>query len=445
MKFFNLLKKELRELVNKQMLIGMVVSLVILFSIGNIMGNVMEDAMSSSDITICDRDNTEFTKGIISELEKNGDKIKQVEVTDGNYSEMMNKLGKDSLIVIPEGFTNDVLINKKPAKLETVSVMKGTSMSGTLDSSKTSDITDKIEEAVKDRLMLESYKLSESDVSIIKEPVEIKEITVVKDRYVEASSAIVASFSMSQGLVVPIVIFILVMFASQMIMSAISTEKIDKTLETLLSAPVSRLSVLSAKMLAATIVAVLNAVVYMFGFSSYMGSMMGGAVNGAVSSAGGDAAAQALGAASALQQLGLVMSPVQYVLLGLQMFMTIMIALSISLMLGSMATDVKSSQTLIMPIMFSAMIPYMISMFTSINELSLVPRIIMYLIPFTHTFMATDNLIFGNMTLYWGGLIYQAAFLAVCMFLAVRLFTSDKLFTMSLNFKKRKKSKEVME
>ena len=445
MKFFNLLKKELRELVNKQMLIGMVVSLVILFSIGNIMGNVMEDAMSPSDITICDRDNTEFTKEIISELEKNGDKIIQVEVTDGSYSEMMNKLGKDSLIVIPEGFTDDILFNKKPAKLETVSVMKGTSMSGTLDSSKTSDITDKIEEAVKDRLMLESYKLSESDVSIIKEPVEIKGITVVKDKYVEASSAIVASFSMAQGIVVPIVIFILVMFAAQMIMSAISTEKIDKTLETLLSAPVSRLSVLAAKMLAATIVAVLNAVVYMFGFSSYMGSMMGGAVNGAVSGAGGDAAAEALGAASALQQLGLVMSPVQYVLLGLQMFMTIMIALSISLMLGSMATDVKSSQTLIMPIMFSAMIPYMISMFTSINELSLAPRIIMYLIPFTHTFTATDNLLFGNMTLYWGGLIYQALFLAVCMFLAVRLFTSDKLFTMSLNFGKRKKSKEATE
>ena len=77
MKFFNLLKKELRELVNKQMLIGMVVSLVILFSIGNIMGSVMEDAMSSSDITICDRDNTEFTKEIISELEKNGDKINE--------------------------------------------------------------------------------------------------------------------------------------------------------------------------------------------------------------------------------------------------------------------------------------------------------------------------------------------------------------------------------
>ena len=227
--------------------------------------------------------------------------------------------------------------------------------------------------------------------------------------------------------------------------TAFSTEKIDKTLETLLSAPVSRLSVLSAKMLAATIVAVLNAVVYMIGFSSYMGSMMGGAVNGAVSGAGGDAAAEALGAASALQQLGLVMSPVQYVLLGLQMFMTIMIALSISLMLGSMATDVKSSQTLIMPIMFSAMIPYMISMFTSINELSLAPRIIMYLIPFTHTFTATDNLLFGNMTLYWGGLIYQALFLAVCMFLAVRLFTSDKLFTMSLNFAKRKKSKEATE
>ena len=65
------------------------------------------------------------------------------------------------------------------------------------------------------------------------------------------------------------------MFASQMIISAISTEKIDKTLETLLSAPVSRIAVLSSKMLAATIISALYAAIYMLGFSNMMSGMGG--------------------------------------------------------------------------------------------------------------------------------------------------------------------------
>lgn len=77
-------------------------------------------------------------------------------------------------------------------------------------------------------------------------------------------------------MVVPIIMFVLIMFSAQMILSAISNEKIDKTLETLLSAPVSRLSVLASKMLAAGVVAALQVVVYMFGMSKMTGGLTEG-------------------------------------------------------------------------------------------------------------------------------------------------------------------------
>jgi len=104
-----------------------------------------------------------------------------------------------------------------------------------------------------------------------------------------------------------------------------------------------------------------------------------------------------------------------------------------------MANDTKSSQNMVMPILMLAMVPYLISMLTDINTLPTVFRFIVYAIPFTHTFSAIPNLMFGNTTIFFSGLVYQLAVFAICMFFALRLFKSDKIFTISLNFGQKSK------
>ena len=83
--------------------------------------------------------------------------------------------------------------------------------------------------------------------------------------------------------------------------------------------------------------------------------------------------------------------------------------------------------------MILAMVPYMISMLKDVNTLPTAAKIIVYAIPFTHTFSAMSNIMFGNTAIFFGGLAYQAAVFAVCMFFALKLFKSDKIFTISLN------------
>ena len=119
-----------------------------------------------------------------------------------------------------------------------------------------------------------------------------------------------------------------------------------------------------------------------------------------------------------------------------------MICLCLSLVLGSLVNDAKQTQTMIMPLMFGAMIPYMISMLADINTLPMAIRIFVYAIPFTHTFSAIPNLMFGNMTIFFIGLVYQIVIFVVCMFLALRLFKSDKILTASLNFGQKSKFKK---
>ena len=92
---------------------------------------------------------------------------------------------------------------------------------------------------------------------------------------------------------------------------------------------------------------------------------------------------------------------------------------------------------MLLPITFSAMIPYLLAMVVDIRTLSPVIKYIVYAIPFTHTFMASENVMFGNYSLYAGGLIYQIVLLVVCMTVALKIFMSDKIFTMSIGGKQR--------
>ena len=135
--------------------------------------------------------------------------------------------------------------------------------------------------------------------------------------------------------------------------------------------------------------------------------------------------------AEAMNALGLTIDAGGYVLFFIQLFLTVAIGLSISLILGAFAEDVKSVQTLVMPIMILVMIPFFLTLFCDMTTLSPVMKAIVYIIPFSHTYLALSNLMSGNMALFWGGMAYQAVFLVVCMFLAVKVFTTDKIFTMS--------------
>lgn len=429
MKFFNLLKKELAELLNIQTVISLVVTMGLLMFMGSFMTDTIEEAVKQEySVTLCDRDKTDFTADMIEKLRSYGAKI--TEVTDGSedYAKLLENAGKESLVIIPEGFSEAVEKGEAP-ELISIARMKSASMMSTMTSGNSGAVT-LINRCISDVFAADAG-LTAEDVARINSPVNVVSHTVVSD--------MVMSRIMMQNMLLPIIVFVLIMMTSQGLMSGISNEKIDKTLETLLSAPVSRTAILGSKMLAAALVAMLNAVCFMFGFSA----MMSGATEEATADISNTLAAEIMPVDKALEQLGLSLGIGDYILVGIQLFLTIMICLCLSLVLGSLINDAKQAQTMIMPLMFGAMIPYMVSMLADINALPIAARIFVYAIPFTHTFSAIPNLMFGNNTIFYIGLVYQAIVFAVCMFMALRLFKSDKILTASLNFGQKSKYKKA--
>lgn len=439
MKFVNLLKKELLELLNKQMILGMAVSLILFMIIGNVMETTINEASAQSyTVNLCDRDNTEFTQELISRLEDSGAKITNVQSEGDDYSQILNDNNLKCLIIIPEGFTDSIIKNGEPGNIISVAEMKSAAAMSNISNNNSGGIS--AMESVLKVMIAENDGISSGTLEIMNAPAVVAEKTVVADKSASISMSDIMNKIMMQNMILPIIVFVLIIMTSQTLISTIANEKIDKTLETLLSAPVSRTSVIGAKMLAAAIVALINAVVYMIGFSVFMSGAADSISEeaSAVTSSLGDM----ISVEAALSQLGLSLSPVDYLLTGIQLFLTIMICLSISLILGALVNDTKSSQTVVMPLMMMAMVPYIISMLADINSLPTAAKLLVYAIPFTHTFSAMSNLMFGNTSLFFGGLAYQVVIFAICMFFAVRLFKSDKIFTISLNFAQKSKFKK---
>lgn len=446
MKFWNLFKKELRELLTPQTIFATIAIMLVLVFVGDAFGGIMGDAIEeASTITICDQDNSAISKEIIKSLtvskineetglpeEYDEELVNLVTLESDDYAKELKRLDENHVLIIPKGFGEKVM---KGEKIELINLNKMTSGATLSNVSNNEAAVETIKEAIKQSYLLNSG-LSIEELAHAETIVTVDEKTIVDDKTADISSSMVSSLISMQGMFLPIIVYVLVIYSSQLIISAISTEKIDKTLETLLSAPVSRLSVLCSKMLAAGVVAAINAVAYMIGFNKMMDGMYAGM--GTVENSD-----------EILAELGLKMTTSGYVLLGVQLFLTLFISLSVSLVLGALAKDAKSAQTLMMPITFLAMIPYFVSMLIDIKSLSPVVRYLIYAIPFTHTFIASDNIMFRNMTLFWGGVVYQFVLLLVTLTIAVKIFTSDKIFTLTLDFNgkskydKKKKKKNV--
>ncbi|MGN1411361.1 MAG: ABC transporter permease [Oscillospiraceae bacterium] len=431
MKFFNLFKKELREMLNSNMIASMIVCFVLFSVIGQAMTSSVNDLEEKSkSITICDLDSTDLTSNIIKSLEDYGYTVNQMYLTDyPNEVDISKQAEGKSVLIIPEGFTQSIE-SGSVATIKNVGTVENNSVMAQTQTYTYMDVINNVSAIVKDITMQKKNAFSSEELEFLDNPITLDEYTVVGEKSENISSGTISSILMSQSMFIPIIIFIIIVFASQMIVTAIATEKIDKTLETLLSTPISRVTVLSAKMLSAGLVSLINAVIYMLGLGTAMGSMFTNTSTETITTG--------FSTTQAMISLGLILKPLDYIIIGLNIFLSIMIALSLSMILGLFVNDIKSSQMVIMPVMFLAIIPYLISMLVDVSKLSPIAKVLLNLIPFTHTFNASNNLMFGNLNSVLIGLVYQVIVLIICMIILVKLFKSDRILTASLNFGKKK-------
>jgi ABC-2 type transport system permease protein len=203
----------------------------------------------------------------------------------------------------------------------------------------------------------------------------------------------------------------LIIFAGQMIISSMALEKENKTLETLLTLPVKRTSIVAGKITASAIIGLLFAIIYMFGMSTYLqGSFQfSEQIN--------------------IAQYGLTLTSQDFVLIGISLFLALISALALSMLLGTFAKNYKSAQTLVFPVTMLAMIPMFATMFVDFDTLPLAFKGFIFAIPFSHPMMAPRALLFDDYLLVSIGIIYTAIFAIVTISLIVWVFKTDRVLT----------------
>ena len=422
-RFFVLLKKELKEMLTWQTLIPILMVMVIYGFLGRVINQEQKKQAVPQPITVVDLDRSQTSDMLAGILAKADFKVTMV--TEGAVDDIVRKVASEkgvAVVVIPRGFEAGIN-ERKPQTVQTYTILRSFSILGMEGTFKLDAALSAMNEYVGD--MYIKTGAPGLDPAIVRHAISAQTFVTVGAVSAEGDPQSIVNVVMQQTMVIPIVLMLVIILAAQMIAASIAGEKENKTLETLLSTPVARGALVTAKMMAAGIVALVSAAAYMVGMKSYMGGILG--------ASGGTSAA----VGQAIQKLGLVLDLRGYVLLGLSVFAGIMVALSIAVILGAFAEDLKSVQILIMPLMMVVLLPYLITMFIDINTTSPVLKWLIYAIPFSHPFLAAQFIFAHNFTMVVAGIIYQFALFLVLATVAARIFSTDRILTMKLNTARR--------
>ncbi|MCL1810833.1 MAG: ABC transporter permease [Methanomassiliicoccaceae archaeon] len=421
----NLTKKELRELLTPSSVISILVMVFIFMMIGTMVGSEMDNATAPPVIGLVNGDEggewSDFAiesmyifyeetyrvphgeaVGYIVMLEDPGDRLL--------IAEKMIEEGLDTAFRIVPGFT-DSINNKERTLIEEYYIFTSTGLLGAATSTVSSTIIPFVSGCISLELVKDVTDPAAAVFMLY--PVEGNSShTYINGEIYDGVTPIDISTSiMSQTMFVPIVIMIIIIMIGSIVISSMSSEKENKTLETLLTMPVKRTTIVSGKLLASAIAGLIFGMAYMVGMVFYMGGFTGsmGGINP--------------------QDYGLGLGITDWIIIAVMIFLAIFSALGLCMILGAFTKNSKAAQTMTLPISVLAMIPMFVTMFSSFNSLPGVIQAIMFAIPFTHPMMVMNNLMFGETTLVFAGIAYLLVFALITIFITVRLYKSDILLT----------------
>ena len=404
----NVIIKEVKELVrDPKILLGIILVPALMFPI---MGLAVQTSMQTTEermknisIAIMDLDEDNVTSSLKEFLTNQGITIDEIDTTNFDEAfEYVQESNATALIIIPEGFSYNVT-NHLQAELEVYGVFRGVGIAESASSGVVG-------------ALVESFKRF-----LAPDPFIARQQSIVKGKSVPINPSALFGAMMSQSMGMPIGIMMLLIFAMQLAATSVASEKEEKTLETLLTLPINRFTILAGKMTGSIIVAVAGAVAYLVGAIYYMGSFMGMIPV----EIGLDLAA-----------IGLAPTPIAYLLLGASLFMALLSALALAVSMSVFAEDVRGAQALVGPLTMLFVFPMLFTMFTDIYSLPFPLMIVLLAIPFTHPMLASNVALTGDYLTAVVGIVYMSIFTIVVLYIAARIFGTEKILTAKLRFRK---------
>ena len=407
----NMIRKEVKELLTPATLVPIIIMAIVFASLGGVIGGAQKSLADKPIIGVIDQSQSDISGVAFHALNSTSKIVYSYNGTDpAMVQEGLNQVqaqGGAALLIFPSNFSQRIAANHS-AIVQIYWMMKGAGVLEGVQSSVVSLAVSEMNYQVSSYLIDNKAQVSSAVILV---PTQLSETTVFKDRVMTGiSPAQISSVMSSQGIIVPLIIVLVIIMAGSMVITSMGTEKENKTLETLLTLPVSRTSIVVGKLAGAAIVGLLMAVIYMIGMGYYMNSLTASS-------------------AVDLGKYGIGLSMFDYVLVGISLFLALISALALCMLLGIFTKNYKAAQSMTMPITFLALIPMFVLIFSDFDTLPLMGQVLIFAIPFSHPMIAMRDLMFGNSGIVIAGIIYEAIFASVTMFIAVSLFKKDIVLT----------------
>jgi len=421
----NVVAKEVKELIrDPRILLGIILVPLLMFPLMGFMIRISQEAATESmrniSVAIIDIDNDFFAQNLTDILKFYGNfTVKTLNASSiDEVARDVQDSNATAVIVIPEDFSENIT-NGVRAELEVYGVFRG----GGIAESSTFSAVNKLLQLFEQILIEQALVDASLEPDIVLDPVNISAKSIVKGEPVDMNPDALFAVAMSQFFGFPFAIMMLIILAMQLAATSVASEKEEKTLETLLSLPISRFTVLIGKLTGSVIVAALGAVATIVGVIYYVGSITFGAPTQMTVD---------------LNAIGLAPGLFGYAILGVSLFVSLLSALALAVVVSVFAEDVRGAQSLLGFVYLPLFIPMIVLMFADINTLPLTIRIILLAIPFTHPMLAARAMTTGDyFTAIWG-IGYVTVFTLVILYVAARIFATEKILTMRLRLRRRK-------
>jgi len=414
----NITKKEIRELLTPATFVPIIIVALIFGTMGSSIQGIQEQSLAPPTIGVINEDNSTLGALASTLLYTHANSVyNSTTASDLKIGlETVMQHNGVAIIIIPKNFTERITKDQQ-GTFQIYWIMKGAGLMDTISSSALESLITLINTDISKELIKTN---SSVNASLILSPTKRLETTYFKNReFVGVSPNIILGMLSSQSLLIPIVIMMIIIMSGSIVITSMALEKENKTLETLLTLPVKRTSIVSGKIIAAAVIGLLLAVIYMLGMQYYYtGFQVSGGLN--------------------LASYGLALTSVDFIWIGISLFITLIAGLSLCMLVGTFAKNYKSATTLTFPITMLAMIPMFITLFADFDTLPLALKILTFAIPFSHPMMASRALLFHDYILVIGGIVYVTIFALITISIVVWLFKIDRLLTGTTNIKLKK-------
>ena len=415
-----LIVKEVKELVrDPKILVGVILMPILIFPV---MGSAIQisqesvqQAVLGASFAVWTDDDGFVTDAMLNFLYQNNT---VVPITADNLEDALTfftDTDSSAMVYIPDGY-NDNITQGLQGRIKIYANLRSLNMAET----QSTDI-------VTNLINLYNYYFSISKINNLlvdsgavgtatgyRNPITLEYASILKGSVLEIAPTAIFNLVMSQSIMLPIMVMMMVMFAIQMAATSIALEKEQKTLETLVTLPVSRMTILGGKLSGSIVIAVAGSISYLIGFSYYMDSAFS-FVPDAMS--------------MNLSDVNMGMTPFGFLLVGIVIFVTLVSALAMALSVAVFADNVRTAQSFTGVLVTPIMIPAMVLMFSDIEMLPQTFQYILLIIPYTHTIIATKAAFLGNYFVVLRSIFFISIWTVAVLYIAAKIFSTERIIT----------------